>query len=153
MDTSNSAQTINYLYSTMHREDELLANKFWEAVKSIVKDLMPVLKYITAPRFISRKNGGYGYTCHCIKIGRNRLGTDIYIDKFGGTFDTETGGDKEYLLSIYNDANLLRDLPFEELVASLQKVLHEAKEKREQHLASINERVKKIDEIMAILNR
>ncbi|MEK7629206.1 MAG: hypothetical protein AAB394_01635 [Patescibacteria group bacterium] len=154
MDTSNSAQTINDLYITPHREDACLGDKLWSVVEAVVRELLPVLRYIAAPRFLWKKDGsGAGYTCHCIKIGRNRLGANIYLDGNGGTFGTETEDDKEYVLSTHNTPYMLRSLPFEDLITSLQEMLQKAIEKRTQHLASLNERSQKLDEIMAILKR
>jgi len=169
MDTSNSIQgnfRLNDLLYSGHSEDRELAQKAIQIVAAIVEQLKPILRYITIPVCLTDEEISFcknpsswvaGTSTKVFKLlevdsADPQYPRYVFLDE-GGDFFVAThcpyGGH-------FHDVDRNREahwgnVAFDKLLSELQRVLTEAKQKREQHLESVTKRSAMMDDIMKIV--
>lgn len=149
-----------------------LAMKAKEAIYLLVQGVKPILRYVASPLSFN-----LDYSCEGL-LPRFKTERVIQLDLLSA-LGSHTASPYPYAEFLFMDEKgyffsaiqchekgtahfhvrkPVQELPMEDclfgaVMGSLQKVVKAVKEKREQHLASINEHSEKLDEIIAILRR
>jgi len=160
--------------------DSELAEKVQKVMATLIEKLKPVLRYLTVPvpvlDFDVEENCNRPnlhivnpYSGHraieLFEIEGIRQGTvEMLFLREDGKFFTAIRcpfhphqmhyhGRRIQQDNIFISASTWELAPFEKLIASLNGVLRQAEEKRQQHLQSIRERREKLDEILEIIKK
>lgn len=157
MDTSNSQNFQDFrvidLERSQHSEDRELAVKAEEVVKVLIEKLKPVLRYIATP--VPFIQGDYR-AITLGEIGEAGRGGTLFLCENGhfiiGELDSFSKDPDHYQFRS-SGSDQWKLIPLGVLIASLEKALREAEEKREQHLQAVKERREKLDEILQILKK
>ena len=157
MDTSNNQNFQDFkvidLEKSQHSEDRELAVKAEEVVKVLIEKLKPVLRYIATP--VPFIQGDYRAIA-LGEMGEAGRGGTLFLLENGhfivGELDSSCKDPNHYQFRS-SGSDLWKLIPLGVLIASLEKALREAEEKREQHLQAVKERREKLDEILQILKK
>lgn len=183
MDTSNNLKDFSFSIVQLRvgglPGDGELADKAIQIIEGIVQQLKPILRYITFP-IPPTINGNPDQFALCANIvpghylientKRRRaieIGKDsnknissrstLYLGENGEFFKAEecsyAPSNQRHSHNIEDINNCWITYPVGLIINKLQAALHEAMEKRENHLSSVAERSAKLDQIIAILKR
>lgn len=183
MDTSNNLKDFSFSIVQLRVSglpgDGELADKAIQVIEGIVQQLKPILRYITVPTLpiIAGKPNQFVF-CEkivpnhylfkdakrrrAIEIGKNPNKNTfsrsvLYLGENGKFFEAEecfyAPSNSRHFHDIEDITACWITYPVDFMINQLQAALHEAMEKRENHLASIAERSAKLDQIMEILKK
>lgn len=174
MDASNSSMdfTVEKLAKSIHEEDREIAEKARVTIGKIVESIKPLFRYIgvhicyhpasdlsqckrDATMFkqmrmiqLSETHNEWPYSLFLTEDG---IWHTLFFCPYTPGYSLHYQKDHEYNDLVPTQA--WEFFPFNEVVGKLRDVFVAAEEKREKHLAAVRERTKKLDEIMAILER
>lgn len=152
------------LHNSQFSEERDLADKIKIVFEQLAENLKPILKYISTSYEIYASTTLDGFTRGCrnkvraIEVCQHK-GNYLLLREDGVFFLCvktsigEPGKFRAENTSRVAPYTTWGKFPFEMALASLQRYLKTAQEKREKHLASIRERREDLDKILAILQK
>jgi hypothetical protein len=172
MDTSNNQDfKVIDLERSQHPEDMELAKQATEVMEALIEKLKPIFRYISAPipllqrseeaeqcdhpnmNMMSPNNNSYR-AVELITI--TPPGEVLFLHEQGwffvGLLCSVRRHPKHYHLRQDDNTAVWKLVPFQVLVAAIEKALRQAEEKRQEHLASIQQRREQLKQILEILN-
>jgi len=171
MDTSNSDLNVKVydLKSSLHPEDQETVKNYEQALKMIIEEIKPILRYIcTVVYFNNLLNG-----VRCFEVGNfeayygNKF--TLFLAENGKFFATREVKEAKNKLQIVDMGNIMQGLgyecipkdivtqgdnltwihmPFSELIANIKAVLDQAEQKRREHLETLEKRSRLLGKIL-----